>query len=137
MTSSALGVLLLTLACAANAQAGLDGIYRPSGAAGGTPVELRVEQAIDGWTATFNGESRPMRQVREDDLGVLFQDFDARAAHLQCAASDTLLLCRVDRGSRFAAQSFTAATGYFAIIKQGAAFELLREPLSSAVKAGS
>ncbi len=121
---------LLALPAAAQAQDGLSGSYRPAGEEAAEQDRpdggLRVEAAGDHWTGWFNGAPRRLEPVSAADAAAMFPGVPERA-HLQCAAAAALLLCRVDRGTRFPASSFTSTTGYFSIVADGSAFELVRD----------
>jgi hypothetical protein len=126
MKRALLVLALLAAASVAPAQDLLSGEYRPKDPADGeTP--LRVEREGDGWTAWFNGEARPLDPASGAQLGALFPGLD-EASHPQCGVSAKLLLCHVDRGTRFEDAGFTATTGYFALFVDGGAFELVRQP---------
>jgi hypothetical protein len=117
---------LLAAASAANAQDLLSGEYLPKDAAKGETA-MRVAQDGAGWTAWFNGEAKRLDAVSGNQLGALFPGLDD-TSHPQCGVSEKLLLCHVDRGTRFEDAGFTASTGYFALFIDGGAFELVRLP---------
>ena len=126
MRHALIAVALLSLAGAAQAQDFLSGRYLPKDAAGSDRApELRVTADGDGWTALFDGAPMRLERVSVAALADMFPDV-AIDARLQCAASTKLLLCHVDRGTRFEREGFTATTGYFLVIIGSGAFELVR-----------
>jgi hypothetical protein len=128
MTRALVLVALLSLAGAVQAQDFLSGRYLPKDAAGSDRAapELRVTADGDGWTALFDGAPMRLQRVSVAALADMFPGVDIDAS-LQCAASTKLLLCHVDRGTRFEREGFTATTGYFLVIIGSAAFELVRQ----------
>lgn len=127
MRHALIAVALLSLAGAVQAQDFLSGRYLPKDATGidRAVPELRVTADGDGWTALFDGAPMRLERVSVATLADMFPDA-AIDASLQCAASTKLLLCHVDRGTRFEREGFTATTGYFLVIIGSGAFELVR-----------
>ena len=129
MTRMLLVTALLALAMPTWAQDALGGDYRPAHASPDSPGKLRLQALGDGWIGTFEGEQRRLEAVPSHELAAMFQGVDVQSTRLRCARSDTLLLCRVEPGTRFPASAFTSTTGYFAVIREAGAFELVRETL--------
>jgi len=121
-----LALLLLANVSAIHAQDLLSGAYLPKDAGEGE-ASMRVSGAGNGWIAWFNGEPLRLDAVSGAELDALFPGIDA-SSHPQCGVSEKLLLCHVDRGTRFEDAGFTASTGYFALLIDGGAFELERQP---------
>ena len=127
MTRALILVALLSLTGAVHAQDFLSGRYLPKDATARDRAapKLRVTADGNGWTALFDGAPMRLERVSVATLADMFPDV-AIDAHLQCAASTKLLLCHVDRGTRFEREGFSATTGYFLVVIGSAAFELVR-----------